>query len=62
MNNQAFLNRLKAEASQQAQLHQHRLLPTQLDGVTAFIGRHAWQVLVVLSIGTSLVLELLQKI
>jgi len=44
-----FLVRLQEEAALQARLHHRRLLPSQLDFVTSFIGKYSWQVLVVLS-------------
>ncbi len=53
---QDFLQRLEAEASLQAQLHQRRVLPAQLDVVTSFIGRYSWQTLVVVSGITAAVL------
>ncbi len=44
-----FLDRLQDEASLQARLHQHRLIPSQLDALTSFIGRYPWQVIGVLA-------------
>lgn len=51
-----FLAKLQQEAEIQAQLQSHRLLPTQLDGLTSFIGRYSWQVILVLSGLSALVL------
>lgn len=62
MDNQTFLARLQAEATLQARLQQQRILPSQLDGLTTFIGRHSWQVLLFLALGTSLTLEVLHRI
>lgn len=57
MANSDFLTRLQAEASLQAQLHERRVLPPQLDFLTSFIGTHTWQVLLTLSLITSVAIE-----
>lgn len=53
----AFLQLLEKEAALQAKLETKKLLPSQLDEVTAFIGRHTWQVLLASSGLTALFLE-----
>ena len=55
----SFLHKLQAEASLQARLHEHRFVPPQLDWLTSFIGRYAWQVILVLSLATAIALEVL---
>lgn len=57
-----FLSKLKQEAEIQAKLEKTRFLPTELDAVTSFIGRHPWQVLVVSSGLVSIALELMKFI
>lgn len=44
-----FLDLLKKEAKKQSVLETHRLLPTSLDPITAFIGEYSWQTILVLS-------------
>ena len=46
---QKFLEKLQIEAHLQARLNTNRVLPTQLDGLSSFVGRYPWQVLLVLS-------------
>ncbi len=58
MSNSDFLTRLKAEAAQQAQLHDQRILPAQLDGLTSFVGKHTWQVLLSVAALSSLIIEI----
>jgi hypothetical protein len=48
-NNSDFLAQLQGQAQKQAQLHHHRLIPKKLDAVTSVIGRYPWQVLLVIS-------------
>lgn len=60
LSQQDFLTKLKAEAQSQAKLEKSRFLPPELDSVTSFIGRHPWQVLLVASGLTSLLLELIK--
>lgn len=55
-----FLTKLQTEAKQQAKLNQSRILPQELDGLTSFVGRYPWQVLLVSSGLTSLALEILK--
>lgn len=57
-----FLSKLQAEAAFQQKLSEHRLLPVQVDGITAFIGTHAWQTVLFLALFTAMVLEFLEKI
>ncbi|OGJ16783.1 MAG: hypothetical protein A2632_01940 [Candidatus Pacebacteria bacterium RIFCSPHIGHO2_01_FULL_46_16] len=52
-----FLHLLEKEAALQAKLESKKLLPSQFDAVTAFIGRHTWQVLLVCSCLTALLME-----
>jgi hypothetical protein len=61
MNKQEFIAKLQEEAAFQAQLAEHRLLPKKIDMLTAFIGTHPWQTLVLLSIMTAVFLEVLEK-
>ena len=56
-NSVEFLLLLEQEAALQAKLETRKLLPSQLDDVTAFIGRHTWQVLLVCSGLTALLME-----
>lgn len=56
--NQDFVKKLQQEASLQARLHTERLLPARLDPITAFIGRYSWQVILVLSALTALVVRI----
>lgn len=55
-----FLEKLKQEAHAQAKLEKTRFIPSELDFVTSFIGKHPWQVLVVASGLTSLFLEVVK--
>ena len=55
-----FIKRLQQEAAMQAKLEKQRLLPSSLDPLTSVIGRYAWQILVVLSGLTSLLLEVMK--
>lgn len=52
-----FLTKLQSEAALQARLSTTRIFPPQLDYVTSYIGRYAWQVLATLAGLTSLGLE-----
>jgi hypothetical protein len=54
-----FITQLQEQAKFQARLHEQRFIPTHLDFITSFIGRYSWQVLIVTSGLTALVLELL---
>lgn len=49
-----FLARLNQEAALQAKIHHHRLLPSQLDVFTSALGRYPWQLLLVVSGVTAL--------
>ncbi|NCN83014.1 MAG: hypothetical protein GW947_03530 [Candidatus Pacebacteria bacterium] len=55
---QEFLQLLEREAALQAKLETKKILPSQLDDITAFIGRHTWQVLASTSCVTAISLEL----
>ncbi|NCN06348.1 MAG: hypothetical protein GW946_00710 [Candidatus Pacebacteria bacterium] len=55
-----FLQILEKEASLQAKLEAKKLLPSQLDAVSSFIGRYTWQVLLFGSGVTALALECLK--
>ena len=59
MTENTFIKQLQEQAQKQAQLHQKRLLPRQLDVITSFIGNYPWQVILVLSGITALMIELL---
>lgn len=52
-----FLRKLEEEALLQAELENHQLLPRKLDWITSFIGRHPWQVILVVSGCTSFLIE-----
>ncbi|MEX0896307.1 MAG: hypothetical protein WDZ94_05265 [Patescibacteria group bacterium] len=56
-----FLAKLQTEAALQARLETQRLLPSSLDTITSYIGRYAWQILLVTSGLVSLGIELWQK-
>lgn len=56
----AFLETLQAQAQQQAQLHQRKLLPKQVEGFTALVGSYPWQILLFLSGLTALLFEVLK--
>lgn len=58
----SFVSRLQAEAAVQSRLHRQRLLPSQLDRVTSFVGNYPWQVLFVLSGLTAVLIEVLTAI
>lgn len=58
---QEFLQKLQAEAVFQKKLHDYRLLPKKVDSITSFIGTHSWQVILVLSVLTAVVLEVIEK-
>lgn len=55
-----FITKLQQEAQLQAKLEKTRFLPQELDALTAFVGRHPWQVILVVSGATSLLLEFLK--
>lgn len=52
-----FLSRLQSEAKLQSKLHRERWLPAQLDPLTTFIGQYSWQVLLVMALITSVLVE-----
>ncbi len=56
---QQFLQKLQEQAELQARLNTHRFFPAQMDGITSFIGRYPWQVLLAVSGLTSLGIEVL---
>lgn len=60
MRSTQFIEELQKEAAAQSKLHLHRFLPQQLDGVTSFVGRYHWQVLLLLSLGTAVALRVVQ--
>ena len=57
-----FLKKLQAEASFQQKLSRRKILPSRVDGVTSWIGTHAWQTIIGLALCTATVLELIEKI
>jgi len=60
MQDDHFLRLLERQAAKQAVLENNRVLPRQLDGFTAFVGTHAWQVLAGVSFATALLLRIWQ--
>lgn len=52
-----FLVKLQSEAKLQSRLNTTRFFPPQLDGVTSFIGKHPWQVILAVSGLTALSIE-----
>lgn len=62
MHKQAFLAQLQQQAEKQAKLHHARFLPKSVDGLTSIIGRYPWQVLVVSSGVTAIVLEVIRAV
>jgi len=54
-----FITRLQQEAKFQAKLNQSRLLPKQLDYIVGFLARNSWQVIVLASGVTALLIETL---
>jgi uncharacterized protein YlaN (UPF0358 family) len=54
---QQFLEQLQRQAEKQAKLHHLRFIPPQLDNLTSLVGRYPWQVMLVLSALTAIVLE-----
>jgi hypothetical protein len=61
MNKDDFLAQLQLQAEKQAKLHHSRFFPTQLDGLTSFVGRYPWQVMAVASFLTALLVEVLVR-
>ena len=53
-----FLNELQHQADLQAPLNTVHWLPKQLDPVTALIGKYPWQVLLIVSGVTALLIRL----
>jgi hypothetical protein len=62
LGNQDFLAQLQQQAELQATLNTSRVLPKQADWLTAFIGNHPWQTLVILSTLSTLFLFLSGKV
>lgn len=52
-----FLAKLQDEAALQARLNSQRLLPKQLDPLTSLIGNYTWQVLLVVSLISAVLVE-----
>ncbi|MDQ3008386.1 MAG: hypothetical protein M3Q81_02205 [bacterium] len=61
MQNSDFVAKLQQEAQLQARLNQEHLIPSQLDWLTSFIGRYSWQVILLSSGVTALLLKLLTE-
>lgn len=61
MQRDTFLERLQSQAAKQAVLNKERIFPSQLDGLTSFIGNYPWQTLIVVSILSALCLELVMR-
>jgi hypothetical protein len=60
MKQQVFLQQLQQQAAKQALLNQKRFLPKQLDFVSALVGNYPWQVLIIVSGLTAVILEVLK--
>ncbi len=58
LSEETFLVQLERQAAVQARLENERFLPRQLDGMTAYIGRHSWKVFLAASFATAVVLEI----
>lgn len=54
-----FVDRLQTEALKQAQLENTRLLPKNIDWLARLIGTHPWQMLLLTSFLTTILIELL---
>ncbi len=59
MKSNDFLNKLQHQAQKQAVLHEKRFLPRQLDWIASLIGNYAWQIILLLSFSTAVIIELL---
>ena len=57
-----FLAKLQTEAEFQKKLSKTRLLPRQVDAVSAFVGTHVWQVVLSLSLLSAFLLEVIEKV
>lgn len=53
-----FLQRLQREAALQATVTQRRWLPSSVDWLTAIVGRYSWQVCLVLSFISAILVQL----
>ncbi len=53
-----FLNELQQQAKLQAPLNTVRWLPKEVDPITSFIGKYPWQVLLVLSGVTAVLIRI----
>lgn len=56
--NTSFLDKLQSEAKLQARLQQRKIIPQQLDWLGNLVGRKPWQVLLIVSGMTALVIWL----
>ncbi len=54
-----FLKELQKEAKAQKKLNEERIFPEFLDEVTSFIGEYSWQTLLLLSIASAILMELI---
>jgi hypothetical protein len=57
-NTSHFITTLQREAKRQSSLNQTRFFPQSLDPFTALVGNYPWQILLVLSGITAIVVEL----
>ena len=55
--NDDFLKKLQKEAQQQKKLYNSRIIPKIFDPITSFIGENTLLVLVILSILTTIIVE-----
>ncbi|NCO12475.1 MAG: hypothetical protein GW754_04405 [Candidatus Pacebacteria bacterium] len=54
-----FLKELQKEATTQKKLNEERIFPEFLDEITSFIGIHSWQTLLILSVLSTILVELI---
>jgi hypothetical protein len=54
-----FLTKLQIQAEMQAKLEQRRILPHQVDSLASFVGRYSWQSLLIASLITTILLEVI---
>jgi hypothetical protein len=56
-NTDDFLTKLQIQAKMQARLEKTRILPHQVDSLASFVGRYSWQSLLIASLITTILLE-----
>jgi len=57
-----FLKKLQEEAKQQGKISSTRILPSAFDPITSFIGENTLLTLLILSILSAVVVELIKKL